>query len=156
VAETHELSRTAFERLKDELEYLQTHGRVEVAQRIELAREHGDISENADYDAAKDEQAKMEARIRQIQSILQNAVVVDGAPDGGRVSTGCVVAIRYAGDDSVERYLIGSIEERHGEYEVISPGSPLGQALLGASPGDQVKYEAPSGVLTVEVVAVEG
>jgi len=155
VAETHELSRTAFERLQEELEYLTTHGRVDVARRIETAREHGDISENADYEA-KDEQGKIEARIRQIRSLLENAVVVEGVAAGGRVSTGCVVAIRYAGDDDVEKYLIGSIEERHGEYEVISPGSPLGQALVGSAPGDQVEYEAPSGVLKVEVVAVEG
>lgn len=156
MAETQELSRAAYERLKAELEHLSTQGRVEVARRIETAREMGDLSENADYDAAKDEQGKMEARIRQLRSIIDNAVVVESREASGRVATGSVVTIRYEGDDETERYLVGSIEERHDDYEVVSPGSPLGQALVGSVPGDVVEYQAPGGMLRVEVVAVDG
>ena len=157
MSETH-LSRTAYERLEAELEDLTTRGRVEVANRIEAARALGDLSENGDYHAAKDDQGKMEARIRHIQAILKSAVVVDGsAGEGDSVAAGTVVSIRYQGDDDVERYLVGSIEERHDEgLSVISPGSPLGRALIGRSAGDVVEYEAPSGVLKVEIVEVGG
>jgi len=156
VSETH-LSRSAHERLSAELEDLTTRGRVEVANRIEAARALGDLSENGDYHAAKDDQGKMEARIRQLQAILKKAVIVDeaAAGSGGKVAAGTVVALRYEGDDDVERYLVGSIEERHDEgLSVVSPGSPLGQALLGRGPGDVVEYEAPTGKLKVEIVSV--
>jgi transcription elongation factor GreA len=153
MSETH-LSRQTYERLQAELEDLTTRGRVEVAQAIEAARALGDLSENGDYHAAKDAQGKMEARIRQIQAMLASAVVVDESPDTGAVAPGSVVRLRYEGDDEVEAYLVGSIEERHGELPVISPGSPLGQALLGRAPGETVEYEAPSGVLRVEIVGL--
>ena len=98
----------------------------------------------------------MEARIRQLQSILDHAQVLDDdAPAaGGVVATGTVVTIRYEGDEDTEQYLIGSIEERREGLSVISPGSPLGRALLGQSPGETVSYDAPSGTLRVEIVAV--
>ncbi len=149
-----ELSRAAYERLKAELEDLTTRGRVEIAQVIERARELGDLSENADYDAAKDDQGRMEARIRHLEALLADAVIVDDEGPDSHVAVGSIVAIRYEGDDEVERYLIGSIEERHDDLEVISPTSPLGAALMGAAPGDTVKFEAPSGVLSVEVVSI--
>jgi transcription elongation factor GreA len=151
--ETH-LSPAAYERLKAEHDDLTTRGRVEIAQTIERAREMGDLSENGDYHAAKDDQGKMEARIRQLQALLDRAVIVEGAEVGGKVATGSVVAIRYDGDDDVERFLVGSIEERRDDLAVISPGSPLGQALLGHQAGDTVEYEAPSGNLKVDIVEV--
>ena len=154
MTETH-LSQSAFERLQAELTDLTTRGRVEVAGRIEAARALGDLSENGDYHAAKDDQGKMEARIRQLEAVLKSAVIVDqAAANSGSVGAGTVVSLRYEGDDGVERYLIGSIEERHDELAVISPNSPLGQALLGRSPGETVEYEAPSGTLRVEIVKV--
>jgi len=151
-----QLSRDAFDRLQAELDDLTTRGRVEIATLIERARELGDLSENGDYHAAKDDQGKMEARIRQLQAMLKNAEIVD-APggSGGTVAAGTVVTIRYEGDDDTERYLIGSIEERRDDVSVISPGSPLGQALVGKSAGETVEYEAPGGMLKVEVVAVD-
>jgi transcription elongation factor GreA len=156
-ADEHHLSPAAYERLKAELDELTTVGRVEIARKIEEARALGDLSENGDYHAAKETQGLMEARIRQIQAMLQNAVIVEGGAAGGDVvAPGCTVAIRYEGDDDVETFLVGSIEERHhSDVEVISPGSPLGQALLGRKPGDTVGYEAPSGELKVEIVGVE-
>ncbi|MGH9102025.1 MAG: GreA/GreB family elongation factor, partial [Acidimicrobiales bacterium] len=151
---TH-LSQSAFERLQAELTDLTTRGRVEVAQRIEAARALGDLSENGDYHAAKDDQGKMEARIRQLEAVLKTAVLVDeAAARSGAVGAGTVVSLRYEGDEDVERYLIGSIEERREDVSVISPGSPLGQALVGRRPGETVEYEAPGGTLRVEVVGV--
>src|SRR3954451_16138854 len=150
-----ELSRDAYDRLQAELEDLTTRGRVDVAQRIEAARALGDLSENGDYHAAKDDQGKMEARVRQIQAVLRNASIVEAATgQGGVIATGSVVSLRYEGDDDAERYLIGSIEERRDDASVVSPGSPLGRALLGHKAGETVEYEAPSGMLKVEIVEV--
>jgi transcription elongation factor GreA len=151
--ETH-LSQDAYDRLKSELDDLTTRGRIEIARAIERARELGDLSENGDYHAAKDDQGKMEARIRQLQALLHRAVIVDRVDPGGKVSAGSVVAIRYEGDDEVERYLIGSIEERRDDLAVISPGSPLGRALIGHQAGEAVEYAAPSGLLKVDIVEV--
>ena len=147
-AETHA-------RLLAELEDLTTRGRIEIARAIEAARALGDLSENGDYHAAKDAQGKMEARIRQLQAMLASAVVVESGATGGVVSPGAVVGLRYEGDDDVERYLIGSIEEKREDVAVISPGSPLGQVLLGRGPGDFVEYEAPNGRLRVEIVSLD-
>jgi len=150
------LSRDAYDRLVTELEDLTTRGRVEVAQKIEAARALGDLSENGDYHAAKDTQGKMEARIRQLQATLKAAVIVDDDAGGDEVKPGTTVAIRYEGDDDVERFLVGSIEERRQGVDVVSPGSPLGKALIGRRAGDVVEYEAPGGVLKVEIVEVGG
>jgi len=153
VSETH-LSREAHQRLQAELEDLTTRGRVEIARQIEAARALGDLSENGDYHAAKDQQGKMEARIRQIQSMLASAVIVEDDVATDTVSAGSVVSLRYEGDDDVERYLVGSIEERRPGVSVISPNSPLGQALVGRKPGETVQYEAPGGKLSVEIVSI--
>ena len=152
MAETH-LSPAAYERLKAELDDLTTRGRIDIAATIQRAREMGDLSENADYHAAREDQGRMEARIRQLQTIVDNAVIVEGS-DGGEVAAGSIVALRYEGDDEVERYLIGSIEERPDGLPVISPKSPLGQALLGRRAGETVEYQAPSGTLKAEVVEI--
>ena len=151
-----QLTRDTYDRLHGELDDLRTRGRVDIARAIEAARALGDLSENGDYHAAKDAQGKMEARIRQLQAMLEGAQIVDAASAGasGQVATGTVVSLRYAGDDDIERYLIGSIEERREGVSVISPNSPLGQALMGHGPGDSVTYEAPSGPLSVVVVDV--
>jgi transcription elongation factor GreA len=156
MAQTHHLSPAAYDRLKAEYDDLTTRGRVEIARKIEAARELGDLSENGDYHAAKEEQGKMEGRVRQLASMLENAEIVEAEAGSSSVSHGSVVGIRYEGDDDVERYLIGSIEERHDDLDVISPSSPLGEALLGASKGDNVSFTAPTGAqLTVEVVTVD-
>ena len=150
-----QLTPSTYERLQAELEDLTTRGRVEIARDIERARALGDLSENGDYHAAKDSQGKMEARIRQLQAMLKNVEVMD-AKDGAQltVSPGTVVTIRYEGDDDTERFFVGSIEERDEGVDVVSPGSPLGKALLGRSKGETVEYEAPGGILRVEIVAV--
>jgi transcription elongation factor GreA len=142
-------------RLEAELEDLTTRGRVEIARQIETARALGDLSENGDYHAAKDAQGKMEARIRQLQALLGNAAIVEARTDAPAVvEAGVEVELCYEGDDATERYFVGSIEERRENVSVISPGSPLGQALLGHGPGESVEFEAPSGKLRVEIVSV--
>ncbi len=149
---TH-LSPQAHAHLTEELEHRTTTRRNEISEWIERAREHGDIRENADYDAAKNEQGLNEARVRQIQSILEGSVIVEGGA-ADVVAAGTVVEIRMEGDDETTRYLIGSIEERGAAHEVMSPGSPLGSALLGHPPGDVVTYQAPGGAFEVEIVSV--
>jgi transcription elongation factor GreA len=147
------LSPGTYERLQAELEDLKTRGRVDIARHIEAARALGDLSENGDYHAAKDSQGKMEARIRQLEAMLKDAEVVEGGPSD-EVAAGVTVRLKYVGDDEVERYLVGSIEEREAGTAVISPGSPLGQALMGKRAGATVTYDAPSGQLAVEIVSV--
>lgn len=148
------LSPDALRRLEDELAHRSGPLRVEISQRIERAREHGDIRENADYDAAKNEQGLNEARVRQLEQILKSAVVLDAAGSAEVVSPGTVVEVLVEGDDEPTTYLVGSIEERHADYEVLSTGSPLGSALLGHGPGAVVSYEGPRRAFAVEIVSV--
>ena len=112
MSEPH-LSPQAYERLREELEERTTTRRREISLWIERAREHGDISENADYDAAKNEQGHNEARVRQLEAMLKNAVVIDSASAGDVVEPGVLVELRHEGDDDPVTYLVGSIEERH-------------------------------------------
>jgi transcription elongation factor GreA len=157
VSDTQKLSPEAFDRLKAEHDDLTTRGRIEIAKKIEAARELGDLSENGDYHAAKEEQGKMEGRIAHLAKLIENAEIVDVSAIDGEltVQAGCVVSLRYEGDDETERYLIGSIEERREGVTVMSPGSPLGQALVGASKGDTVTFESPGGPMDVTVVDIE-
>ena len=153
---TTQLSRAAFDRLQAEFFDLTTRGRIAVAQKIETARLMGDLSENGDYHAAKDEQGQMEGRIRQLEFIIETAEIIEGG-DEGIVSAGSIVTIVYEGDDDsmAERYLVGHMEEKTGDLDVMSPESPLGSALIGASAGTWVEYEAPTGKLRVRVITVE-
>src|SRR3954465_12258435 len=127
---TTQLSRSAYERLQAELLDLTTRGRIEVAEKIERARELGDLSENGDYHAAKDEQGHMEGRIRQLESILEHAEIIE-APEPGVVGPGTIVTIVYEGDsdDDAERYLVGHIEEKTDNLGDVSPTAPLGAPL---------------------------
>lgn len=151
MSEKAHLTEDAHRRLSDELEWRKTTHRNEISDWIERAREHGDIRENADFDAAKNEQGYNEGRIRQIEGILDGAEIVEAAT-GDLVASGTVVTIRIAGDEST--YLVGSIEERHDEYDVLSTSAPLGQAILDRGVGEVVDYEAPAGVLKVEIVDI--
>jgi transcription elongation factor GreA len=152
-----QLTQETYDRLVAELEDLTTRGRNEIASTIEAARALGDLSENGDYHAAKDTQGKMESRVRHLQALLKRAVVVEGESGDGSVSAGSVVVLRYEGDaeDDVQRYFVGSIEERRGDMAVVSPSAPLGKVLLGKRAGEAVEYEAPGGSLKVMIVEVE-
>jgi transcription elongation factor GreA len=149
---TH-LSSRAHQRLQEELTWRTGEYRQQVSQWIERAREHGDIRENADYDAAKNEQGHNEARVRQLEQILRTAVIVDDAA-GDVVAPGVIVEIRMDDDTETIEYLVGSIEERHEDFEVLSVSSPLGQVLIGTEVGATVTYEGPRRQISVEVVSI--
>jgi transcription elongation factor GreA len=150
---TTKLSPQAHQRLSDELAERSGPTRRQISELIERAREMGDLKENGDYHAAKNEQGLNEARIRQIEAMLKHAVVVE-TTTAERVDAGTVVEVRMEGDDEPSTYLVGSIEERGTGYDVISPGSPLGKALLGHVVGDVLTFEAPGGRFQVEILAV--
>ena len=155
--EIHRLTQAAHDRLVAELEELRTVGRIELAERIEEARSHGDLKENAEYHSAKEEKSKMEARIARIFSILEHHEIVEAGGEG-LIDVGSVVTLRYddEDDDDAERYLVGSIEERtDGVDHVVSPTSPLGEALMGQTVGDTVAFTSPGGEVNVVVLHVE-
>ena len=140
------LTREAYDRLKDELDYLIGRPAARIAAEISARREEGDLRENGGYHAAREEQGKQEARIRQLQ-----AAAADGRRSARRRGTagvagpGMVVTVRFAGDDESETFLIGSREETAADLEVYSAASPLGKALDGAKVGETRTYETPNG-----------
>ena len=153
--DAHQISQDAHDRLSAELRDLTTRGRIEIADKIEAARMLGDLSENGDYHAAKEEQAMMEGRVVHLTRILANAAIIDGGSDGDvGVILGSVVTVLYDGDDEPESLLVGVIEERRGNLMVVSPGSPMGEALLGTAEGDSVEFDSPAGHQRVTVVEV--
>ena len=138
------LTQEAYDRLKAEFEHMSGPGRQEIARKIEAAREEGDLKENGGYHAAKEEQGKMEARIRQLRQLLDNAVVGEAPADSGVVGLGMVVTADIAGDRL--RFLLGSREVSVSEdLDVYSEKSPLGSALLGRKVGEETAYTAPNG-----------
>lgn len=149
------LTQEAYDRLAAELEQLSTHGREDIAKRIESAREEGDLKENGGYHAAKDEQGKMEARIRQLKELLRTAEVADAPQSSGVVEAGTVITAIIAGDE--ETFLIGSREiAGDSELDVWSTQSPLGAAILGLKVGEKTSYTAPNGrEIAVEITSVE-
>jgi transcription elongation factor GreA len=151
----HQFSRAAYDRMQAEFDDLSTRGRFAVAEKIERAREMGDLKENGDYHAAKDEQGHMEGRIRQLEYLLENGEVVESGPEG-EVRVGQKIKIVYEGDshDMAEIYIIGHVEERLEGFDIVSPGSPLGSALLGSTVGSWVQYDAPNGALKVMIIDV--
>jgi transcription elongation factor GreA len=149
--ETNKITRGAYERLKEELEHLEGEGRRSVIDAIAAARAHGDLSENAEYHAAKDQQGLQEARARQVRAMLENSEVID-VEDDGVVKPGKLVTIRTNGGD--ETYLLGLREEKGGDHDVLTPESPIGKSLLGKSAGETVVAKVPAGDLEVEIVEV--
>ena len=143
------LTPDAHDKLRRELERLVTDGRAEIEVRIQLAREHGDLRENADYDAAKNDQGLMEARIRQIEHVLHTAEVRK-VEDTGAVVVGSLVTVVDGDGDEME-YFVAPPENKLPGVLLASPSGPLGQALLGAREGDTVEYAAPAGTFTVQV-----
>ena len=139
-------------KLQDELLQLTVDGRREIEERIAEARSHGDLRENADYDAAKNEQGLMEARIRKVTFLVDNAEVRE-VEDTGKVEVGTVVAVVDSDGDEME-YFVAPQENKVDGMLLASPTSPLGKALLGAAIGDEVDYEAPAGTFTVKVISI--
>lgn len=150
------LTQEAYDRLRSELNRLTGEGRSDISRRIEAAREEGDLKENGGYHAAKEEQGKMEARIRQLEQLLQTAVVGTAPADDGIVEPGMVVTVEMF--DETQTFLLGSREILgDGEdLDVYSEKSPMGAALQGHRPGETVTYQAPNGnEISVKVVAAK-
>ena len=141
-------------KLEDELQELKVNRRKEVAQKIKEAREQGDLSENAEYDAAKDEQRDIEARIEEIEKILKNAEVADDEFGAGVINLGSTVTVYDCEfDEELVFKLVGSTEAKSLENK-ISNEAPLGKALIGKAAGDEVEVETPSGIMKYKVINV--
>ncbi len=149
-----QLSPEAHARLSAELEDLVVRGRVEIAKRIEEARLLGDLKENGEYHAAKEEQGKIELRVRQLKGMLDDVTIIQVDSSSGTVQVGATVTIDF-GDGDTERYFVGSIEEKREGAEIVSPDAPLGKALLGRAVGDEVAYEVSGRTIAVKLVGIE-
>lgn len=149
------LTQEAFDRRKAELEHLEGEGRTEIAKKIEAAREEGDLKENGGYHAAKEEQGKIEARIRVLTELLRHAVVGEAPQSSGVVEPGTVITASVLGDE--ETFLLGSREiVGDADLDVYSEGSPLGTAIIGLKVGDETSYLAPNGKsIPVKILKVE-
>ncbi len=155
---THEvwLTQAAYDQLKAEHDQLTGPGRAEITARIEAAREEGDLKENGGYHAAKDEQGKQEARIRQLEQLLRNATVGETPATGGKAGPGMVVEVRFPGDEETTRFVLGSREDHSTSMVVFSPQSPLGKAVTGHGAGETAHYKRPNGKdATVDIITVE-
>jgi transcription elongation factor GreA len=147
------LTQEAYDRLKSEMDHLSGPGRIEIAKKIEAAREEGDLKENGGYHAAKEEQGKMEGRIRQVQHILDNSRVGDPPRTDGVVGPGMTVTIRFQGDEDEVTFLLASREESGSPIDVYSPRSPLGNAIAGKKVGETATYNLPNGrAASVEIL----
>lgn len=149
------VSAETLERMRRELEELTTAGRERMGERLQRAREFGDIRENADYDAARDEQAMMEARIRQLQYMVKHAVVQEAPAAADRVVPGLIVTVIENGAADEEEYLVAATsEEKVPGVRTVTTASPLGQALMGKQVGEEAEVVAPGGTFSVRVVAL--
>ena len=150
------LTYAGLKQYEDELQDLKVNRRREVAQKIKEAREQGDLSENAEYDAAKDEQRDIEARIEQIEKILKNAeVVVEDEVDLDKISVGCKVKVLDVEFDEEEEFKIVGSSEANSLGGKISNESPVGKALIGAKVGDNVQVETQAGVIAYKVLEIQ-
>ena len=151
------LTQEAYDKLQAEFDNLSGPVRQEIIERISAARDEGDLKENGGYHAAKDEQGKQEARIRQLTDLLRKARVGAAPTTATNAELGTVITIKFTGDDETEKFLLGSREiAGTTDLTVYSPESALGSAIMGAAPGTTVTYQAPNGRdISVEVVAVE-
>ncbi|NYH53543.1 MULTISPECIES: transcription elongation factor GreA [Nocardiopsis] len=147
------LTQEAYNRLKSELDHLSGSGRIEIAEKIEAAREEGDLKENGGYHAAKEEQGKMEARILQLTEILRTARVGEAPRTEGVVGPGMTVTVKFDGDEDEVTFLLASREESGAPIDVYSPKSPLGSAINGRRVGEKVSYQLPNNKsLGVEII----
>jgi len=143
----------ALQKLQEEYDHLTTTGREEVVKRIAEARSHGDLKENSEYDTAKNDQGLMEARIRQLRHLIENANVSE-VENSGAIEVGTVATVIDDDGDELEIF-VAPAENKVGGMLLASPDSPLGGALIGARPGDEVTYKAPGGTFTYRVKDVK-
>ncbi len=143
-------------KLEDELGYLKTEGRSEIAERIKIARGYGDLSENSEYDDAKNEQAKIEARIAEIEAVLKNhEIISDDEINGDTVNIGVTVEIQAKGSKTTTTYHIVGTAEADPLNAKISDESPVGKALMGAKVGKKVIVETPRGEVEYKIVSIK-
>ena len=147
------LTEQALARLQEKFDYHQGEGRKKIIEEIATARAHGDLSENAEYHAAREQQGMQEARVLQLRQMIENAEIIH-TTDDGVVRPGMLVTLRYEGEDP-ETYLLGLREEKGGDHPVLTPDSPLGQALVGHGAGETVTTKVPAGELKIEIVEVK-
>lgn len=141
--------------LETELNYLKTDKRNEVLNSLKEARALGDLSENAEYDSAREEQAKLEARIKEVEYILEHATIIDDAQtEKDKVTIGSTVSLQYDGDDEVEEYRIVGSQEADPFNNKISNESPIAMAILGKKVGDMAEVDSPNGTYKVKIVKV--
>jgi transcription elongation factor GreA len=150
------LTQDAYDRLRAELAEMEGPGREAVVARIASAREEGDLRENGGYHAAKEEQGKLEARIRQLTQLLREAKVGAAPTVADKARAGTIVTVQFEDDDEHERFLLGSREDRVEGLQIYSPSSPLGSAVLGHGAGEVVTYQTPRGAtMKLTIVSVE-
>jgi transcription elongation factor GreA len=155
---TATLTLDAYQRLRAELEELTTTRRDEITEKIKVAREHGDLKENAEYHAAKDEQGMIESRIRKVQHMLRDPDIVEAPTESDEVGPGMLVTVKPLDfdDEDDETYLIAEhAEEKAPGARTVTTGSPFGSALVGTAIGDEVAYEAPGGTFRYRIVSLE-
>jgi len=140
--------------LESELNFLKTEKRNEVLKALKEARALGDLSENSEYDAARDEQAKLEARIKESEYILEHATIIEENNEGGVVSIGSTVSLQYEGDDDIEEYRIVGSQEADPFNNKISNESPIAIAILNKKMGETVEVVSPEGTYKVKIVKV--
>ena len=141
--------------LETELNYLKTDKRNEVLNSLKEARALGDLSENAEYDSAREEQGKLEARIKEVEYILEHATIIDDAQtEKDKVTIGSIVSLQYDGDDEVEEYRIVGSQEADPFNNKISNESPIAMAILGKKVGDMAEVDSPNGTYKVKIVKV--
>ena len=140
--------------LENELHYLKTEKRKEVTQVLKEARALGDLSENYEYDQARQDQADLEKRIMEVEYALEHATVIDKAEKDGTVGIGCEVQIKYEDDDDVESYKIVGSQEADPFNNKISNESPIAAAIMGHKVGDEVEVTSPDGSYSVKIVAI--
>lgn len=148
------LTQDGYEKLVEKLNYLKSVKRLEVAERLKIAISLGDLSENSEYDDAKNEQGRLEAEIRELEAKLNNSDIIHGVSIGDTISIGSKVVIREVDSDETETYMIVGSTEADPDEGKISNESPVGAALIGKSAGNIVQIHAPAGVFEYEVVEI--
>ncbi len=155
MAKEYKMSQARYDELQEELNYLKTTRSDEVAEQIKVARGFGDLSENSEYDEAKNEQGKLYSHIAEVEEILQHAAIVDESSNTDVVAIGCKVTVAGADGKALKPYSIVGSQESDPMHGIISEESPFGKALIGAREGDTVTVEAPRGNITYTVLKIE-
>ena len=155
MAKEYKMSQARYDELQEELNYLKTTRSDEVAEQIKVARGFGDLSENSEYDEAKNEQGKLYSHIAEVEEVLQHAVIVDESSNTDVVAIGCKVTVAGADGKTLPPYAIVGSQESDPMHGIISEESPFGKALIGAKEGDTVTVEAPRGNINYTVLKIE-